>query len=126
MRTALAVAGLIALLATTGCINGETIESPSHDTSSADDPAASRASIHNIKAAIPDAGDVLIAGGANASNRSLATAEFFDPSSGRFFVTGSAALSRAGASAAALSATQVLLTGGFSGVGTIKNFSLNH
>ena len=67
---------------------------------------------------------MLIAGGADASNRSLASAEFFDPSSGQFVATGIGSLSRAGASAAPLSPTQVLLDGGFSGGATIKNFSL--
>jgi len=127
----LALVGLIGLLAASGCINGESIESPSHDGFVADDSAAGsaysrghQAAIHNLKAAIPAAGDVLIAGGADASNRSLAAAEFYDPSAGRFVVTGSAGSSRAGASAAALSATQVMLDGGFSGSAAIKNFSL--
>jgi hypothetical protein len=118
---ATAVAGLIGLLAASGCIN----ESPSSAT---DDPAGARgtqAAIHNAKAAIPDAGDVLIAGGADTSHRSLASAEFFDPSSGQFSTTGSAASSRASASAAALSSSEVLLDGGFSGAGAIRNFSLN-
>ena len=124
---AISIVGLLGLVAATGCINGETIESPS-----ADDPVATNAAsqgkavaIHNVGAAIPAAGDVLIAGGADASSRSLASAEFFDPSSGQFVATGSAASSRAGASAAAVSTTQVLLAGGFSGVATIKNSSLN-
>ena len=125
-RTALAalsVVGLIGLLAASGCINGESIEAPSQST--ADDSAAPRpAAAHNLKAAIPAAGDVLIAGGADASNRSLASAEFFDPSSGQFFLTGIAMSSRADAAATALSPTQVLLDGGFSGRATIKNFSL--
>ncbi len=128
---ALSVVGLIGLVAASGCINGESIESPSQNGSVADDSvaggAASRgdqAAIHHLKPAIPAAGDVLIAGGADASNRSLAGAEFFDPSAGRFFATGSAGSSRAGASAAALSATQVLLGGGFSGRAAIKHFSL--
>jgi hypothetical protein len=129
---ALSLVGLIGLVAVSGCINGESIESPSHDGAGADEPAAGgaasnghHAAIHNLKAAIPVAGDVLIAGGADASNRSLATAEYFDPSAGQFVTTGSAASSRAGASAVALSATQVMLDGGFSGVAAIKNFSLN-
>jgi len=129
---ALSLVGLIGLVAASGCINGESIESPSHDGSAADDSGAGgaassahHAAIHNLKAAIPVAGDVLIAGGADASNRSLAIAEFFDPSAGQFVVTGGAASSRAGASAVALSATQVMLDGGFSGVAAIKNFSLN-
>ena len=122
---ALSVVGLIGLVAASGCINGETIESPSHD-GSAESAAASRKSVAlvNVKAAIPVAGDVLIAGGADASSQTLATAEFYDPSSGQFVATGSAASSRAGASAAPLSPTQVLLAGGFSGSAAIKNFSL--
>ena len=129
----LSLVALIGLVAASGCINGETIESPSHDGAVADDSAGAggavsrsrRAAIHNLKAAIPAAGDVLIAGGADASNRSLASAEFFDPAAGQFVATGIAASSRAGASAAALSATQVMLAGGFSGSAAIKNFSLN-
>ncbi len=134
MRVALAalsVVGLIGLLAASGCINGESIEAPSHDGSAANDTAAKsavshrhRGAIHNLRAAIPAAGDVLIAGGVDALNRSLASAEFFDLSSGQFVPTGSASSSRAGASAAALSATQVLLDGGFSGSAAIKHFSL--
>src|ERR1019366_2740504 len=117
---ALSLVGLIGLLAASGCINGESIESPFHDGLVADDPGAGGAAprgppaaIHHLKAAIPAPGDVLIAGGADASNRSLATAEFFDPSAAQFVATRSAASSRAGASAAALSATQVILDGGF-------------
>jgi hypothetical protein len=129
---ALSVVGLISLLAASGCINGESIEAPARDGTVADNSAAGstssrdhQAAIHHLlKGAIPAAGDVLIAGGADGSNRSLAAAEFYDPSAGRFVVTGSAARSRAGASAAALSATQVMLDGGFSGGAAIKNFSL--
>ncbi len=127
--TALTAVGLFGLVAASGCINGESIEAPSRDVSAVDSSAAAAARLHqvairNLEAAIPAAGDVLIAGGAGASNRSLASAEFFDPSSGRFVVTGTASLSRAGASAAPLSATQVLLDGGFSGGASIRNFSL--
>ncbi len=129
---ALSVVGLISLLAASGCINGESIEAPAHDGTVADDSAAGSAALrghqaaihHLLKGAIPAAGDVLMAGGADGSNRSLAAAEFYDPTAGRFVVTGSAGSSRAGASAAALSATQVMLGGGFSGGAAIKNFSL--
>ncbi len=123
---ALTAIGLISLLAASGCINGETIESPSHDEPVAAASAAhgKLVSIHNLQAAIPAAGDVLIAGGADASNQSLASAEFFDPSAGQFVVTGIMSSRRAGASAAALSAGQVILAGGFSGGASIKNFSL--
>jgi hypothetical protein len=133
-RTAVAafgVAGLICLLAASGCVNGEGVQSASSDSTAATDSATADAAAHhqatvqNVKAAVPGAGDVLIAGGVNASNQSLATAEFFDPSSGQFFATGTASSSRAGASAAAFSPTQVLLAGGFSGEALIKNYSLD-
>ena len=128
-RTALAalsVAGLIVLLALSGCVN----DSPSHqgaDNSAADSAAAHphKVALQNIKPAIPAPGDVLIAGGADASNQSIADAEFFDPSSGQFVLTGISQSSRANVSAAPLSPTQVLFAGGFSGGATIKNFSLN-
>ena len=129
VRTALAVlsaVGLICLLATSGCINGEGVDSPSQDSSAGTAIRRThRAALQNLKPAIPTPGDVLIAGGADASNESIADAEFFDPSSGQFVLTGIGKASRAATSAAPLSPTQVLLAGGFSGGATIKNFSLN-
>jgi len=123
---ALSVLGFTGMLAASGCINGATIDSPSQDSSAGNAAARSfKASIQNRKPAIPSPGDVLIAGGADASNSSLATAEFFDPSAGQFVSTGIEATSRAAASASLLSPTQVLLAGGFSGSGAIKNFSLD-
>ena len=121
---ALSVAGLLALLVASGCIN----ESPSHeaaDNTADSAPARAHKASLNLKAAIPAPGDVLIAGGADASNQSIADAEFFDPSLGQFVLTGTASSSRAGVSAAPLSPTQVLFAGGFSGRATIRNFSLN-
>jgi len=129
VRTALAalsVVGLISLLATSGCINGEGVDSPSQDSSASTATTRShKVALQNLKPAIPTPGDVLIAGGADASNESIADAEFFDPSLGQFVATGIEASSRAAISAAPLSPTQVLLPGGFSGGATIKNFSLN-
>jgi len=123
---ALSAAGLIGLLAVSGCINGEGVDSPPQDSAAAAAPAHKhKVVIQNVKAAIPMVGDVLIAGGVDDANQSIAAAEFFDPSSGQFVATGSAASSRAGASAAPLSPTQVLFAGGFSGIATIKNFSLD-
>src|ERR1700691_2554896 len=122
VRTVLAMlsaAALIGLLAASGCINGESVDSSPQDSAAAAAPARKH------RAAIPVAGDVLIAGGVDDANQSIAAAEFFDPSSGQFVATGSAASSRAGASAAPLSPTQVLFAGGFSGIATIKNFSLD-
>jgi hypothetical protein len=129
VRTALAalsVAGLIGLLAASGCINGVSVDSTPQD-SAATAPAARarKVAVQSLKPAIPVAGDVLIAGGADASNQSIAEAEFFDPSAGQFVPTGSAASSRAVASAEPVSPTQVLLAGGFSGTATIRNFSLD-
>jgi len=129
VRTALAAlsaVGLICLLATSGCINGEGVDSPAQDSSTSTAAVhARKVALQNLKPAIPAPGDVLIAGGADASNESIADAEFFDPSLGQFVVTGIEASSRAAISAAPLSPTQVLLPGGFSGGATIKNFSLN-
>jgi Galactose oxidase, central domain len=123
---ALSVAGLIGLLAASGCINGESADSPSPGSAaSAAGSRAHKVALQNLKPSIPAAGDVLIAGGADASNQSIAGAEFFDPSRGQFKATGTAASSRAASSAAPLSPTQVLFAGGFSGGATIKNFSLN-
>jgi hypothetical protein len=124
--TALSAAALICLLATSGCINGVGVDSQSQDSSAGARATRShKVAIQNLKPAIPTAGDVLIAGGADASNESIADAEFFDPSMGQFVTTGIEASSRAAISAAPLSPTQVLLPGGFSGGATIKNFSLN-
>ncbi|MFZ2063180.1 MAG: kelch repeat-containing protein, partial [Candidatus Binatus sp.] len=123
---ALSVAGLICMLAASGCINGQGVDSPSQDSSAGSTAAHTRkVAAQNLKFGIPTAGDVLIAGGADASNESIADAEFFNPSSGQFIVTGIGASSRAAISAAPLSPTQVLFAGGFSGGATIKNFSLN-
>ena len=119
----LSVAGLIGLLAASGCINPDSVES-----SSADDSATTstrKFAAPNLKPAIPSAGAVLIAGGVDAANQSVATAEFFDPPSGKFFLTGTMESSRAGIAVSPLSPTQVLFAGGFSGIATIKNFSLN-
>jgi hypothetical protein len=124
---ALSVAGLIGLLAASGCINPVVVETSSQGSAAEDSAAASarRLAALNLKPAIPASGDVLIAGGVDAANRSIASAEFFNPSSGHFIPTGIMESGRAGISAAPLSPTQVLLAGGFSGIATIKNFSLN-
>jgi hypothetical protein len=123
---ALSVVGLICLFAASGCINGEGVDSPSQDSSAGTAAARTRkVAIQNLKPAIPTPGDVLIAGGADTSNESIADAEFFDPSQGQFVATGIEGSSRAAISAAPLSPTQVLFAGGFSGGAAIKNFSLN-
>jgi Galactose oxidase, central domain len=129
--TALSVAGLIGLLAAGGCVNPEGGGSSAADSAASDTSTAASASAHeqarvqSVKAAVPAAGDVLIAGGADASNHSLASAEFFDPSSGQFIATGIASSSRASAAAAAFSPTQLLLAGGFSGSAVIADYSLD-
>jgi hypothetical protein len=127
-RTAIAGLALLGVVALGGCINGQSIAISSHDSSATSDDAAASTADNTTSTgtpAIPAAGDVLIAGGASASNRSLASAEFFDPASGQFFLTGPAAASRAGAVAAPIAASKVLLGGGFSGGASIRQFSLN-
>ena len=122
---------LFALVAASGCINGESITTSAHQgPGAADDPVGGAAAMRGRSAnagivAVPAAGDVLIAGGSSASNRTLASAEFFDPSTNQFLATGHAFASRAGAVAAPISDSKVLLDGGFSGGATIKQFSLN-
>ena len=122
---AVSVAGLICLLGASGCVNGEGIQTSSADSAVTSSPSLRHVRAQTLKAAIPTAGDVLIAGGADISNQSLADAEFFDVASGQFLQTGTASASRAGAAAAAFSPTQLLLSGGFSGDAPIKNFSLD-
>ena len=128
--TAVAGLALLGLVAASGCINGESITTSAHQgPGAADDPiggaSAMRGSANAGIVAVPAAGDVLIAGGSSATNRTLASAEFFDPSTSHFFATGHAFASRAGAVAAPISDSKVLLDGGFSGGATIKQFSLN-
>jgi hypothetical protein len=66
---------------------------------------------------------VLIAGGAGRLEQSLAAAEFYDPSQGKFLPTGPMTDGRAG-DAAAVVGDKVLLAGGFSGATTISNLAL--
>ncbi|HYM03311.1 MAG TPA: hypothetical protein VET85_10220, partial [Stellaceae bacterium] len=121
-------------LAAGGCVNGESA-SPLRNTSASPNSdvtgAAARKNLRvatTSKPATGTAGAVLIAGGVGPSMSTLASAEYFDPSTSNFVATGSAATSRAGASAAPLStaesAAAVLLDGGFSGTAAIKHFSL--
>lgn len=57
-------------------------------------------------------GKVLVAGGADSNNNSLATAELFDPASGTFVATGSMGTARSAHAAILLNSGQVLITGG--------------
>src|ERR1700691_3255013 len=73
VRTVLAMlsaAALIGLLAASGCINGESVDSSPQDSAAAAAPAHKhKVAIQNVKAAIPVAGDVLIAGGVEGANQ---------------------------------------------------------
>ncbi len=63
------------------------------------------------------AGDVLVTGGEDSPNRSVASAELYDPSTGLWSPTGSMAAERAGHTATLLPSGEVLVVGGNFGVG---------
>ena len=62
-------------------------------------------------------GKVLVAGGADGSGNPVATAEIFDPSTGKFSSTGSLVTARHHFAAVLLSSGKVLVTGGLDGSG---------
>jgi hypothetical protein len=64
---------------------------------------------------LPD-GQVLIAGGQDANFNLLASAELYNPATGKFTPTGSMATARAGQSATLLNNSQVLVAGGLVGL----------
>jgi lysophospholipase L1-like esterase len=64
-----------------------------------------------------DTGDVLVTGGENAPNESVASAELYDPSTGTWSPTGSMAADRAGQTATLLNNGKVLVVGGNFGAG---------
>ena len=78
---------------------------------------------------LPVAGDVLIAGGAGGLHTSLKTAEFYDPTTKKFTVTGSMAATRAGFGSVAFNAGaldhKVVVAGGASGKAIIAFHSLH-
>jgi hypothetical protein len=143
LRRALVARGQIVLVALAlccavaagGCVNGEGVGALRNTSASrnSDVPGAARKGVRVQRGAVPATaattkGAVLIAGGVGPSLSTLASAEYFDPSSTEFVATGSAAKSRAGASAAPLpeppAPTMILLDGGFSGSAEVKHFSL--
>jgi lysophospholipase L1-like esterase len=64
-----------------------------------------------------DAGEVLVTGGENSPDHSVASAELYDPSTGRWSPTGSMAAERAGHTATLLPSGEALIVGGNFGVG---------
>ncbi len=130
-RSSIAILALMSLIAATGCINGEGLtpgDGPATDSSAPGGMQPSATAAQSAPA-IPNAGDVLIAGGADASNHSLASAEFFDPVENKFELTGTAARSRADVGAAGfasggVASGKVLFAGGFSGGASVKEYTL--
>jgi lysophospholipase L1-like esterase len=64
-----------------------------------------------------DAGDVLVTGGEDSPNQSVASAELYDPTTGTWSPTGSMATERAGHTATLLPSGKVLVVGGNFGKG---------
>jgi len=116
LKPALALLAISCAIAAQGCIN------PASPGSN--DPAYSDNPVSSSDPAVPVAGDVLIAGGVGRLDQSLAPAEFFDPATGKFLITGALTDGRAGSAAAVLAGGKVLLAGGFSGTAMINDFSL--
>ncbi|MDO8431121.1 MAG: kelch repeat-containing protein [Candidatus Binatus sp.] len=114
---------MLSLVAAIGCINEGV--APSGDSTTASIPLDEIAPPRSANAAKPAPGDVLIAGGAGASLRTLAKTEFFDQAAQKFVVTGSAISNRAGGAAIAIASSKVLLAGGFSGGASINHFTLS-
>ena len=69
-------------------------------------------------------GKVLVAGGADATGKPLATAELFDPAAGTFSATSSMGTARANHTATLLKTGKVLVTGGTDGVGELATAEL--
>jgi lysophospholipase L1-like esterase len=63
------------------------------------------------------AGDVLVTGGEDSPNQSVASAELYDPSTGHWSATGTMGAERAGHTATLLPSGEVLIVGGNFGVG---------
>ena len=82
----------------------------------------------DIVVKLPTAGDVLIAGGAGGMRKSLSTAEFYDPTTLKFTLTGKMASTRVGFGAVAFAGGtlnhQVVVAGGASGRAKILGHTL--
>jgi hypothetical protein len=82
----------------------------------------------DVVVTLPTAGDVLIAGGVGGMRKSLNSAEFYDPATGKFSLTGKMASTRAGFGAVAFASGtlnhQVVVAGGASGRAIILGHTL--
>jgi hypothetical protein len=75
----------------------------------------------NLTATLLPNGKVLVAGGINAANNPLATAELYNPSTGKWSLTGSLNVARDEHTAVLLSTGKVLAAGGENSAGVTTN-----
>jgi hypothetical protein len=86
------------------------------DSSGASASADVGGPVHSAaKVGKPKSGDVVLAGGWTTGGRSSATAEFYDPTTGKFTSTGSMATTAGALSADLLNSGEILVAGGFGG-----------
>ena len=122
--------GLGMALLLPACVNERPLLYPAGVASRTAEALQSGDAIDNpdVAVALPTAGDVLIAGGAGGTRKSLNTAEFYDPTTGKFSSTGKMASTRAGFGAVAFASGalnhQVVVAGGASGRAKILGHTL--
>jgi hypothetical protein len=91
-------AAAIAMLAACDPPLGSTDQSASADPGVAETDVADHVDGQPAKTTLPVSGDVVLIGGWSSGNKSTATAEFYDPTTGKFKKTGSLTVAAGAAS----------------------------